>query len=326
MKISLIGGSGFIGQFLIPLLAKQNHIVEIIDIQPPPIHPHSYHHADIRKIDELSLSINNIDILINLAAVHRDDVVPKKLYREVNVEGSSNLCKIASQKQINHIVFISSVAVYGFPGPHTNEKSTLRPFNEYGITKASAEEVFTSWQRENPVERVLTIIRPTVVFGPGNRGNVFNLMKTIASGKFIMIGNGQNKKSMAYVENVAAFISYLINNTKPGIHIYNYTDKPDLSMNELIKTVNLALGKSPRIKFKIPYYVGLFAGYISDLSQTLFRISMPISSVRVKKFCASTTFHTEADTNGFIPVLTLKEGIFKTIKYEFLEERIGPTP
>ena len=97
-------------------------------------------------------------------------------------------------------------------------------------------------------------------------------------------------------------------------------------MNELIKTVNLALGKSPRIKFKIPYYVGLFAGYISDLSQTLFRISMPISSVRVKKFCASTTFHAEADTNGFIPVLTLKEGIFKTIKYEFLEERIGPTP
>jgi nucleoside-diphosphate-sugar epimerase len=325
MKISLIGGSGFIGQYLIPFLTNQNHIVEIVDIQPPSMHHYSYRHADIRKIDELSQSINNIDILINLAAVHRDDVVPKTLYREVNVEGSSNLCKVASQKGINHILFISSVAVYGLPGLSTNEKSTLRPFNEYGITKASAEKVFTSWQRESPAERILTIIRPTVVFGPGNRGNVFNLMKTLASRKFIMIGNGQNKKSMAYVENVAAFISHVIGNATPGIHIYNYTDKPDLSMNELIETINLALGKSQRTKFKIPFYVGLFAGYISDLSHTLFRIPMPISSIRVKKFCASTTFDTEVDTNGFMPVFTLKEGLSKTIEHEFLRERIGPT-
>ena len=54
----------------------------------------------------------------------------------------------------------------------------------------------------------MTIIRPTVIFGEKNRGNVYNLLKQIASGKFLMIGKGQNRKSMAYVGNVVAFIKY----------------------------------------------------------------------------------------------------------------------
>ena len=51
----------------------------------------------------------------------------------------------------------------------------------------------------------LIIVRPTVIFGEGNRGNVFNLFNQIASGKFVMVGKGENKKSMAYIGNVVAF-------------------------------------------------------------------------------------------------------------------------
>lgn len=94
-----------------------------------------------------------------------------------------------------------------------------------------AEEALRGWYNNNPQDKSLTIIRPTVIFGERNRGNVYNLLKQIASGKFLMVGKGTNYKSMAYVGNIAAFIKYHLENTKPGYQVFNYIDKPDVNMN-----------------------------------------------------------------------------------------------
>ena len=67
--------------------------------------------------------------------------------------------------------------------------------------------VYKDWQSEDPENRTLIIVRPTVIFGEGNRGNVYNLLNQVASRRFVMFGNGKNIKSMAYVENIAAFLS-----------------------------------------------------------------------------------------------------------------------
>ena len=82
----------------------------------------------------------------------------------------------------------------------------------------------------------LVIVRPTVIFSEGNRGNVFNLLNEMASGKFLMVGKGENKKSMAYIGNIVAFIETCVaSEQKYGI--YNYVDTPDLTMNELVAQV-----------------------------------------------------------------------------------------
>ena len=104
------------------------------------------------------------------------------------------------------LVFTSSVAVYGFAAPDTDEKGPLHPFNDYGRTKMEAEEVYQEWLKGG-TGRMLTIVRPTVVFGPRNRGNVYNLLRQMASGRFAMVGSGKNVKSMAFVENVASFLA-----------------------------------------------------------------------------------------------------------------------
>ena len=91
----------------------------------------------------------------------------------------------------------------------------------------------------------LIIVRPTVIFGEGNRGNVFNLLNQIASGNFIMVGKGENKKSMAYIGNVVAFLeACLISENK--YTLINYVGTPDLTMNELVTLVRQKLrgGKS----------------------------------------------------------------------------------
>ena len=132
--------------------------------------------------------------IINLAAVHRDDVRPLSRYDDVNVQGAKNICEAARKHEINQIIFTSSVAVYGFAPTDTDESGEFNYFNDYGRTKFMAEQVYKAWQEEDPKSRTLVILRPTVIFGEGNRGNVYNLLRQIAARKFLMFGDGKNIK------------------------------------------------------------------------------------------------------------------------------------
>ena len=221
--------------------------------------------------------------MINLAAEHRDDVRPASLYDEVNVEGAKNLCKVAREKNIMKIIFTSSVVTYGFAPLGTDESGAINPFNDYGRTKFEAEQVYREWQAEKPLKRSLVIIRPTVVFGEQNRGNVYNLLNQIVSGRFMMVGAGTNRKSMAYVENVSAFIRHTLS-FGPGLHVYNYIDKPDYSMNELVLKVKHAIGQPEKVGIRIPYALGFLAGKGFDLASKLTGKKLTISAIRVKNF------------------------------------------
>jgi nucleoside-diphosphate-sugar epimerase len=319
MNISVIGGSGFIGTRLCRRL-KQNAIVDfaIIDKAVSATFPEKVRIADVRSVEALRATVSENSVIINLAAEHRDDVRPLSLYDEVNVEGARNLCTMAREKHVNTIVFTSSVAVYGFAPLNTDESGAIAPFNDYGRTKYEAEQVFKAWQAEAPADRTLVIVRPTVAFGEQNRGNVYNLLRQIASGRFMMVGDGKNRKSMAYVENVAAFLEYAVS-FKPGVHIYNYIDKPDFTMNQLVGTVNRMLGKSEEIGFRLPYTVGFMIGKTFDLVAAITGKRLAISSIRVKKFCANSMFNTSIEKSGFVAPIPLGEALERTVRHEFIE-------
>ena len=322
MHVTVVGGAGFIGSRLCGLLAQDKMQFGIVDKVVSKTFPQQTTVADVRAVDTLQAALVEQSILINLAAEHRDDVRPLSLYGDVNVEGARNLCNVARQKNINSIIFTSSVAVYGFAPLGTDEMGAINPFNDYGRTKYEAEQVYKAWQGEDSLIRTLVIIRPTVVFGEQNRGNVYNLLRQISSGKFVMIGDGLNRKSMAYVGNVVAFIQHALT-FKPGIHTYNYIDKPDFTMNELIYWVNKLLGKSTEIKFRLPYQMGLLIGKGFDLVAMVMGRKLPISAIRVKKFCSNSVYESAIHTTGFIPPFSMLESIERTIKYEFIEEHKG---
>ncbi|MBR7779961.1 NAD-dependent epimerase/dehydratase family protein [Undibacterium rugosum] len=316
--VNVIGGSGFIGTRLCQRLNKsKNYPFVIIDKAESVTFPHAVNIADVRSLDTLRTAIAEDSIIINLAAEHRDDVRPLSLYDEVNVDGARNICAVAEEKGVKTIIFTSTVAVYGFAKIGTDETGEISPFNDYGRTKFAAEEIFRRWQAESPQERTLVIIRPTVVFGERNRGNVYNLLKQIASGRFLMIGNGENRKSMAYVENIVAFIEFSIG-FKPGVHLFNYIDKPDFTMNVLVGIVNRMFGRSDKIAFRLPYSVGYAVGRGFDLFASITGRRPSISSIRVKKFCSDSVFDTSVTSTGFIPPVKLRDALQKTIKFEFL--------
>ena len=315
MKICVIGGSGFVGTHLIRSL-NTNHEVVIFDKVVNSEFTSQTQIIDIREAKKLNSNLKGFDIVIHLAAEHKDNVTPKSLYYNVNVEGTKNILDAMDKNGIKNILFTSSVAVYGLNKDNPSEESEVDPFNEYGRTKYLAELEIEKWFKKDNVGKTVNIIRPTVIFGESNRGNVYNLLKQIVSGKFIMIGDGNNVKSMAYVKNIIGFIEYLMASEK-GYQVYNYADKPDLTTNDLITTVEKKLGVNVP-SFRIPYSVGLFAGYILDFVSFVIRKKLPISSVRIKKFCSTTQFSaTRVEESSFVPEYSILEGLENTLINEF---------
>jgi nucleoside-diphosphate-sugar epimerase len=315
--IAIIGGSGFIGTRLAETLRSRGFAFRIIDKRVSETFPQATILADVTKEETLAPALAGCDVIINLAAEHRDDVFPRSLYDAVNVDGARNVCQAASNSGVKRIIFTSSVAVYGFVSRETGENGRIAPFNDYGRTKYAAEQVYGSWQEQDPAGRSLVIVRPTVVFGERNRGNVFNLLQQIARRRFVMIGSGQNRKSMAYVGNVAAFIAHMLD-ADPGVHVSNYVDKPDMTMQELVNLAHRTMSIRNRLPIRVPYPVGYVVGLGCDVFARVSGKKLPVSRIRVKKFCSGTQFGSAAASYGFAQPVELREAIVRTIRAEFL--------
>ena len=319
MKITLIGASGFVGTRLISLLKESNNYqLTNIDKQQSHFFPQLTTIGDVRDPGTLGKALCKADLVILLAAEHRDDISPTNLYYDVNVEGMRNVLHAMEQNGVKRLIFTSSVAIYGLNKNKPDENHPADPFNHYGKSKWQAEEVLQQWYASHS-DWNINILRPTVIFGERNRGNVYNLLRQISGGRFLMVGRGENKKSMAYVGNIVAFIQFLIDEKTEGYNIYNYADKPDFSMNELVALVSRVLGRHiPSIH--IPYWIGMCGGLVFDLLAKISRKKLPISSVRVRKFCATTQFDAmKIQQSGFKVPYTLEEGLSKTLRFEFID-------
>lgn len=317
----MIGASGFVGTRLLDLMKENTtHELKNIDLLPSHFFPELTTISDVRIQEQMDMELKGADCVVLLAAQHRDDVTPTSLYYDTNVGGMEVTLKAMEKNGIKRIVFFSSVAVYGLNKDNPNEEFPTDPFNHYGKSKWQAEQVVQEWYK-NHQDWNINIIRPCVIFGERNRGNVYNLLKQIANRKFLMVGSGNNKKSMAYVGNVVAFVKYMIEQVPTGYNVYNYIDKPDFTMNELVSHIEKVLNKNiPSIHF--PYWLGMMGGYCFDLLAKITRKKLAVSSVRVKKFCATTEFDsTKVHTCGFKAPYTLGEGLAKTLEFEFVHPR-----
>lgn len=314
MKIAVTGGSGFIGGRLIKLLQADGHDIVNIDIA-------ASNPVDIEDKDALVQACVGCDAIYHLAALHRDDIFPRSRYYDVNSEATKNLIEAAKANSIQRIIFTSTFALYGLNTGMPDEQSEPKPFNDYGASKLEAEIALKAWSNESK-HHIATVVRPVVVFGEGNRGNVYTLLNQITKKRFFMIGDGTNKKSMAYVENVAGFLKYCLNE-KSNFEVYNYADKPDFNMKDLITLIYTHLGWV-KPKLSIPYAVGLYAGYGFDMIARVTKKQLPISAVRVQKFCANTTCAAEKYRKvGFEPKYTLGEGVRRQIDHDFSSFKVG---
>jgi hypothetical protein len=136
----------------------------------------------------------------------------------------------------------------------------------------------------------------------------------------MMIGDGKNKKSMGYVLNLVRYLASL-SGAPAGKHIYNYADKPDLSMIELVAIVKEALGIESNSHFRLPYPIGLLGGYAFDMLAKVTGRTFPISAIRIRKFCANTQIASEKlGETEFVSPYSLKDGLKRMMLSEFKKE------
>jgi nucleoside-diphosphate-sugar epimerase len=215
----------------------------------------------------------------------------QKLYYQTNVEGTRNVLNwISTQSNVTNYVFFSSVATYGDAINEKNENDQQNPYNDYGKSKLEAEKIILKWIEKNRDIKV-TIVRPAVVFGEYNFGNVFNFLKQIQSGLFAIIGDGENIKSIAYAPNLVNSVIYAVNNISEELFIYNYSDYPQLSIEQQSKILSSLSGK--RRPIKIPLFLTKFITLPVDFLEKILGKDLKINSMRVKKFTVATYFNSD---------------------------------
>lgn len=306
-KYYITGGAGFIGRHFNEVL-DQSEVINV-DLRQTELVPNQVT-GNINDIDFIRSTIGDSDIILHLAASHYDF---EKDYFTTNVGATEKLLKVAGEKEIKEIVFYSSVAVYGVHHNPADEQSEPAPENDYGRSKLEAEQVIRRWVDEEKGRKAL-IIRPAVVFGPHNYGNIFNLMRNIDRGVNVQIGSKPAIKSIAYVKNLVNATFYLMKHTESAFEVFNYADTPHLSNFEISNAISSGLDKKGVIK--LPYFVAYSLGGFFDLIGRALDKEMVISVKRVKKFCTPTFFEAEKIKEfGFEPSYNTYEGLIETGKW-----------
>lgn len=316
MKILVIGSSGFVGRFLVQKLINNGYEVSGMDVIEADFKQNlvSFTKGDLVDKKIMSKACDGIDVIINLAAKHHDFGISREEFFRVNEKGMQIMLECAAEKNIKKIVFYSTVAVYGPHDYPVNEETNPKPVSDYGQSKLAAEKVLQKWIKEDN-SREAVIIRPGVVFGPFNYANMYNLISNIAKSRFLPVGRNDNIKSVAYVENLVDATVFVMNNLKPGVSVYNYTDYPQTTTDKMLDVIYSALGKK-KLKFHLPLAPILFFASIFDILGKVTGINFPITANRIKKFNTSTHFEAKKIRDaGFVQKVDIKTGLERMVKW-----------
>jgi nucleoside-diphosphate-sugar epimerase len=296
MNYIIFGGSGFIGTHLIHLLrdevVKPEDKIYVLDIVMPQddsvVEKNErveYIRLDVRKPIEFDFIQTADDIIFNLAAVHKTPGASDYEYFETNILGAENVTAFAEKYKINKILFTSSIAVYGAEEELKEETTLPTPNTPYGISKLVAEKIHEKWQNGDKTQRELTIVRPGIVYGKGEHGNMTRLYKGMKGHYFFYTGRRDTIKACIYVKELVLFFKYrMIDNSFSGIDVYNCTFEPAYNIEQICETMTKTIGLKRHIRL-IPAGVLMIAATILE---PLGGKKLGIHPARVKKLMIST--------------------------------------
>lgn len=299
MNYIIFGGSGFIGTHLIHLLNETKNKGDMIydlDIVMPGeegvvqgiVEKNdgvTYIRLDVRKPIEFDFTPTVNDIIFNLAAVHRTPGHPDYEYFETNIRGAENVTAFADKYHIKKILFTSSIAPYGAAEELKTEKTLPTPNTPYGISKLVAEKIHEKWQAADANTRELTIVRPGIVYGKGEHGNMTRLYSGQKKRYFFYAGRKDTIKACIYVKELVRFFKYrMIDNSFKGVDIFNCTFEPAYNIQQICETMQKATDMKRHIML-IPSWILLPAAYILG---PIGGKKVGIHPARIKKLMVST--------------------------------------
>jgi GlcNAc-P-P-Und epimerase len=307
MKILVTGATGFVGSRTCIHLEEAGH--EVVRVSHRASSGFAVDIGDPSSFETLD-HIEDIDAVVNCAGIaHRFGRVSNKEFERVNVEGVRNVIEFCARKSVRRFVHLSSVLVYGSTSSAVpiTEDHELNPQDDYSSSKLGGEQAATTACSKAGID--LVILRPVPIIGEGSRGNVSRLVRAIDRGRFVWIGNGENKKSFVYVSDVARAVevSLVIESQHP---IFNVVGG-DISVGGLVKTISDRLGKG-EARLHIPgslARIGLaFSGPASG-SSLVGRYRRTLETWLAESVYSGAKFKSQ----GFVPHTKITDGLRREV-------------
>jgi nucleoside-diphosphate-sugar epimerase len=259
-SVFLTGGSGFVGINLIEFLATTNKCISF------------------QKGNKVEISQ---DLVVHLAGKAHD---LKKTsnpdgYYQVNTELTKQVFDAFLASDAKVFISLSSVkAVADVVHGELIEDAIPNPLTHYGKSKLLAEQYIFS--KEIPEGKRVYILRPCMIHGPGNKGNLNLLYQLLSKGFPWPLGAFENKRSYCSIDNLMFIITELIKREEIPSGIYNVADDVPLSTNEVIAILAESLNKKPRI-WHWPKSMIEFGAKIGDV------FNLPLNEERLQKLTDS---------------------------------------
>lgn len=294
-KILFTGSSGFVSQNLKPYLEERQLKVCGLSLRG-------------KWADNLP---GNYDSIIHLAGKAHDtnNTADPEEYFQVNAELTKQLFNKFLQSPARDFIYFSSVkAVADTVEGVLDEYAVANPQTPYGQSKLKAEQYLFS--RDIPAGKRVIIIRPCMIHGPGNKGNLNLLYKIVKKGIPWPLAAFENRRSFLSVDNLCFLITEILKNSAVPSGIYHCADDEALSTNELIALIARTIGKRPKL-WHIP------KGFMRTIAGAGDTFHLPLDSERLKKLTESYVVGNKKIKNALgleqLPV-SARDGLVKTIK------------
>ncbi len=285
-KIILLGGTGFLGKALLPMLQKENFkTITLVHETNPDIITDTFS-GDICKMGILDSQLDDDDIIINLIGQYEENLTK---FVNTNVLGALSILNSVSKKKNIKIILISSISVYGENLEQLSKESDeLHPKSIYGIVKLITEKIFENYSMLNKTDT--TILRMSTLYGPNKKtGHIVNLIKSINNHvSTIAYNNGNQIRDLLFVNDAASGIIQSIKKQQKGYNIFNISSAKQYKILDIIKIIESISKKKLPVKF---------SDEIPD----------------EKRLCADNSL--AAKNLDFMPKTSIEDGLKITIEY-----------
>lgn len=253
--------------------------------------------------------VDGCDTIIHTAALVHAEHRSAVEFDQLNVEATRKLIRAANIVGIDSFVLFSTSAVYGSCFENVCEQSdSLNAQTVYAQSKLAAETVL---QTESKATRNI-VLRPSLVFGEGDRGNMFALIRQINRGRYANISGNLARKSVIYSLDAAQAVHLCLEKLPAGNHLFNLSNPQSVGVNELAVLIAQCLER--KAPLTVPPGIINTAAYMAELA---LGSRSPVTRARLNKLLSSTTLNVDSlvRNTGFAPCFSLAEALGAEIEW-----------
>ena len=318
-KVLVTGANGLTGSYLCKhLMRRGDHVRALVrrksNLELLKGVEVEYAYADLSNGAPLDAAMKGIDVVFHIAALYRSEGVPKRVFYEVNVDGTERLLKAAKAAGVSRFVHCSTVGVQGeIKNPPATEQAPFNPGDHYQLSKMEGELLARKFFREKQLPG--TVVRPVGIYGPGDT-RFFKLFNFIHNGKFCMIGNGQVLYHMTYVEDLVEGIILAGEKDEALDEVFTIGGEEYVTLADLVSRIAHILEK-PITQKNIPVWPVWIGAVLSEMVLRPLRINPPLHRRRLDFFIKDRAFDISKAKRllGYQPKVSLDDGLRRTAQW-----------